>query len=131
MDFIKYPAGNSSLTENTANIKGGIMGCYIDPINETKEEFLEREGEEVVSDVISMLFKEFKKGGKLPVVWVDNGRFTAAGIAYCESEFERFVRYDNRPKKFYLVDIEKLKDVSDVEAYLREFKEEEWRKHHN
>lgn len=107
------------------------MGCYVNPTEESKEEFLEREGEEVVSDVISIFFKEHVKRGNMPVVLVDNGKFSAAGVAYCESEFERFVRYDNRPKKFYLVPLEKLKEVSDIEAYLAEYKEEEWRKHHN
>ena len=29
------------------------MPCYIDPNNETKEEFLSREGQEVISDYIS------------------------------------------------------------------------------
>lgn len=107
------------------------MGCYINPEGEAKEEFLERVGEEVVSDYISNSFSIIKEKGKLPVVLVDNGIFTAAGIAYCEGEFEAFVRYDGRPKKFYLVDIEKLKEVSDVEAYLKEFEEVEWRKHRN
>lgn len=103
------------------------MGCYVNPENEEKEEFLEREGREVESDYITDNFKSLKEKGMLPVVLCDNGRFTAAGVAYRESEFERFVRYDNRPKKFYLVDIEKLKKVSDVEGYLKEAKEEEWR----
>ncbi|MBR3655258.1 MAG: hypothetical protein IKR34_02110 [Candidatus Gastranaerophilales bacterium] len=102
------------------------MGCYIDPKNETKEEFLKREGEEVESDYITQNFRFIKKQDKLPVILVDNGPFTAAGVAYIESEFERFTRYDNRPKRFYLVPIEKLKTVSPIEDYLKE-KEEEWR----
>ncbi len=102
------------------------MGCYIDPKDETKEQFLEREGEEVESDYITQNYRYIKKQDKLPVVLVDNGPFTAAGIAYTESEFERFVRYDNRPKRFYLVLIEKLKTVSPIQDYLHE-QEEEWR----
>lgn len=107
------------------------MGCYVNPETEEKEEFLEREGEEVVSDYISENFKYIKEKGKLPVVLVRNDQFSAAGVAYCEDEFERFIRYDNRPKKFYLVDIEKLKEVSCIESYLNEFQEQEWRKNHN
>lgn len=103
------------------------MGCYINPNNETKEEFLKREGKEVISDYVSGNFKFIKQEGKLPVVLVDNGRFTAAGIAYTEREFERFVRYDNRPKRIFIVPIEKLKKVSPVQGYLNEAKEEEWR----
>ena len=103
------------------------MGCYVDPQNETKEDFLEREGREVESDYISKNYKMIKEKGDLPVVLCDNGPFTAAGVAYTEREFERFVRYDNRPKRFFIVSIEKLKDVSPVEGYLKEAKEEEWR----
>lgn len=103
------------------------MGCYVDPQNETKEDFLEREGREVESDYISKNYKMIKEKGDLPVVLCDNGPFTAAGVAYTEREFERFVRYDNRPKRFFIVSVEKLKDVSPVEGYLKEAKEEEWR----
>ncbi len=107
------------------------MGCYVDPKDETKEEFLMREGREVESDYISENYRFIKEKGELPVVLVDNGNFTAAGIAYCEREFERFVRYDNRPKRFFIVSIEKLKEVSYVEGYLNEAKEEEWRTRYN
>ena len=103
------------------------MGCYVDPLNEAKEDFLEREGREVESDYISKNYKMIKEKGYLPVVLCDNGPFTAAGVAYTEREFERFVRYDNRPKRFFIVSVEKLKDVSPVEGYLKEAKEEEWR----
>ena len=103
------------------------MGCYVDPQNEAKEDFLEREGREVESDYISKNYKMIKEKGDLPVVLCDNGPFTAAGVAYTEREFERFVRYDNRPKRFFIVSVEKLKEVSPVEGYLKEAKEEEWR----
>ena len=103
------------------------MGCYVDPLNEAKEDFLGREGREVESDYISKNYKMIKEKGDLPVVLCDNGPFTAAGVAYTEREFERFVRYDNRPKRFFIVSVEKLKDVSPVEGYLKEAKEEEWR----
>ena len=102
------------------------MGCYVEPRNETKEEFLEREGREVISDYISQNYRFIKQEGSLPVVLCDNGNFTAAGIAYTEREFERFVRYDDRPKRFFIVPIKKLMAVSFVEGYLGE-SEEEWR----
>lgn len=107
------------------------MGCYVNPENETKEEFLEREGQEVITDFVSSNYKFLKQEGKLPVVLCDNGNFTAAGVAYTEREFERFVRYDNRPKRIFIVPIEKLKKVSDVEGWLAESKEEEWRTRYN
>ena len=107
------------------------MGCYVNPENETKEEFLEREGREVITDFVSSNYKFLKQEGKLPVVLCDNGSFTAAGVAYTEREFECFVRYDNRPKRIFIVPIEKLKEVSDVEGWLAESKEEEWRTRYN
>lgn len=107
------------------------MGCYLDPDNESKEAYLEREGREVESDYISNNYKDIKQKGSLPVVLVDNGNFTAAGIAYTEREFERFVRYDNRPKRFFIVSIERLsKDVPIVKEYLK-IAEEEWRNRYN
>lgn len=107
------------------------MGCYIDPTNETKEAFLEREGWEVTSDYISQNYKDIKDKGDLPVVLCDNGKFTAAGIAYKEREFERFVRYDGRAKRFFIVPITALKKVSPMlPAYLEEA-DEEWRNRYN
>ena len=102
------------------------MGCYVNPQNETIEEFLEREGREVISDYISQNYRFIKQEGSLPVVLCSNGNFAAAGIAYTEREFERFVRYDDRPKRFFIVPIEKLMTVSLIETYLGE-SEEEWR----
>ena len=51
------------------------MGCYLDPDNESKEAYLEREGREVESDYISNNYKDIKQKGSLPVVLVDNGNF--------------------------------------------------------
>ena len=90
------------------------MGAYINPENETKESFLDREGSEV-----SKLSWENKPVGTLPVVLMDNFIFTAAGIAYSKEELKVFTDpYDYRTKRYYYVDIEKLKTVSDVSSYL-------------
>ena len=86
------------------------MGYYINPPNETKEVFLQREGK-----IIKNIAWEDIPKGYLPVVIVDNGSFTAAGIAYSKREFIHFISSDDRrPKKIYLVEIEKLKLVSDI-----------------
>jgi hypothetical protein len=59
--------------------------------------------------------------GYLPVCLVDNGPFTAAGIAFSEDELEQFSEpSDSRPKTWYLAPIARLKTVSDVEKYLNE-----------
>jgi hypothetical protein len=86
------------------------MGFYINPPRESKESFLNREGVRATgrvrwSDV---------PAGFLPVVLLDNGMFTAAGIAYSERELQAFTEPgDPRPKQFYMVRIEKLIPVSD------------------
>ena len=90
------------------------MGCYINPANESKEEFLSRCGKEVS-------LSSFKNApdGTLPVVLVHNGFFTAAGIAYSEGEVEAFtIPSDVRPKRYFWVDVDDLKGVSDLEEYL-------------
>jgi len=90
------------------------MGCYINPESETKEEFLNREGARV-----PQLNWATKPEGTLPVVLIDNGFFTAAGVAYSENELDAFTRPDDyRPHKFYYVPKEKLYIVSDLKSYL-------------
>jgi len=90
------------------------MGAYINPQNESKESFLNREG-------IETLFPEWeeKPDGYLPVVLINNRFFTAAGIVYCKEELDIFaLQQDNRKKTFYYVSIEKLLDVSNLGQYL-------------
>jgi hypothetical protein len=100
----------------TKNKKGKDMGCYVNPKNEDKESFLDRVGERIKSainyDAIPV--------DKLLVVLVDNGLFTAAAVAYCKEEFMEFTKpTDFRPKLFFLVDIEDLKENSDIDSYLK------------
>jgi len=58
--------------------------------------------------------------GYLPVILVDNGPFTAAGIAYTKEELEAFTSpSDGRPKRFFIVAIEKLHEVSpELQGYM-------------
>jgi hypothetical protein len=84
------------------------MGAYVNPKNESKENFLSREG-----TPCSTTIKWFEiPNGKLPVFLLDNVIFTAAGIAFSEKELQEFSREDGRRKRAYLVDIEKLHQVS-------------------
>ncbi len=88
------------------------MGFYVNPRGETKESFLNREGIKGPYDL--RLSWKSVPAGYLPVVLVDNGPFTAAGIAYCESELEAFTDMnDPRPRQIFFVKIEKLLPVTD------------------
>jgi hypothetical protein len=85
------------------------MGYYVNPRTESKEQFLAREGRS-----ISPKWGE-QKPDETIVVLIDNGFFTAAGIAYDEKEFQAFTSpTDNRPKTFYAVNTDKLRTVSDM-----------------
>jgi len=62
------------------------MGYYVNPQNMSKESFLKKEGVAVPNN--PRITWESVPKGYLPVVLVNNGPFTAAGIAYCESELK-------------------------------------------
>ena len=65
------------------------MGFYINPQNRTKETWLEMFGQKVDSP------KWPPPNGTIPVCLIDNGPFTAAGIAYNEKEFDVFLEPDS------------------------------------
>ena len=95
------------------------MGMYVNPSNEEKETFLNREGM-LVSKNIS--WKDVSKG-YLPVVLMNNGPFTAAGVAYNESELTAFTGInDLRPRQIFMVKIEKLIPVvgAELERYVKD-----------
>lgn len=100
-------------------IIGGIdIGCYVNPKNESKEAWLEKHGT-VIPISIDAPYNDYCEDECLPVILVDNGLFTAAGVAFDEREFKDFNNpTDPRPKKGYKVKIEDLKTVSDIENYL-------------
>jgi len=85
------------------------MGCYINPQGEAKEAFLEREGLKLENPVWT------NNKGFLPVCLVSNDAFTAAGICFSKQEMQKFLDpEDDRPKKWYMVEITKLMEVSDL-----------------
>lgn len=97
------------------------MGFYVNPRGESKEAFLKREG--VLAPNNPKIIWESIPKGFLPVVLLDNGRFTAAGIAYCKSELEEFTRLnDPRPRTIFMVKTEKLIPVT--ESYFKKYAEE-------
>lgn len=87
------------------------MGYYVNPPQQSKEQFLQQSGKPIPST-----FKwEDKPTDSLPVVLCDNGTFTAAAIGYSKQEFDYFKDpSDPRQKTFFLVSIEALLKVSDL-----------------
>ena len=86
------------------------MDYYIDPRNESKESFLETRGVAVPD---TFKWSDTPKGS-LPVILINNGFFTAAGIAYSEAKFNAFTGVDDRrPKQFYTVSVEALLSLDD------------------
>lgn len=81
------------------------MGYYINPPDMSKEEFLQQHGTPISpADV-----KNHYTGDNLPVCLVNNGAFTAAGIAFDPHEADAFLYPDGRPKRWYTVSKEVLK----------------------
>ncbi|WP_407304051.1 hypothetical protein [Acinetobacter sp.] len=90
------------------------MTCFLNPKNESNEEFLEREGRVVRPDEAAIV------DGEYPVCLIYNATFTAAAIGYCQSEINSLTRNnDPRPKVWYQVPVEKLLPHSDLEHYVR------------
>ncbi|KKK58325.1 hypothetical protein LCGC14_3045560 [marine sediment metagenome] len=81
------------------------MGYYINSPNKSKEEWLQEYGQ--VTTTPAWPAPE----GTVPVCLIDNGAFTAAGIAYDEAEFNAFMAPDSgmqRPRTWYYVPREKV-----------------------
>jgi hypothetical protein len=93
------------------------MGYYVNPITESKESFLLREGQRVDKpDSYNRIPRD-----KALVVLVDNGMFTAAGVAYSQDEFEAFTDLrDGRRKSYFVVERDKLYPVSDITSDIFE-----------
>lgn len=92
------------------------MGAYVNPTDMSKEKWLLRNAKEVN---YSMKWETVPENF-LPVVLVDNGMFTAAGIAYNKGELEAFTDpTDIRPKRYFLAPIHRLHEVSsELEGYM-------------
>jgi hypothetical protein len=84
------------------------MGYYINPVGQTKEEWLRDNGVKVDNPNIGAALAETNR----LVCWVDNGGFTAAGIAFNQDEVDAFNQAnDLRPKLWFMVDKDKLMEV--------------------
>jgi len=95
------------------------MGLYINPTEETKEEWLAVNTIQIqgigvpdkmqVEALITSGIIDFKTN--FPICLIDNGLFKAAGVGYNETEIMRFMQEDGRSKEYCVVDRDKLLDV--------------------
>lgn len=93
------------------------MGVYVNPVNQSKEDWLQENSVYSASEGPDTFDSS---PNHLPVCLINNGTFTAAGVACNERELMAFSDpFDSRPKEWYLVPIEKLldPDVSDLHHY--------------
>ena len=96
------------------------MGCYVNPKDCSKETWLKNNAECIYKPNTFPKWEDVAGGTVLPVVLVDNGPFTAAGVGYEEREYNDFILPDGRPKQVYKVSIERLKEVSPLDVYLEQ-----------
>lgn len=83
------------------------MGCYVNPPNESKEAFLEREGRAVSVQEVVITNVE------VPVCLFSNGSWTAAAVCDYDEELARFTdEVGARLISWYMVDAKKLAEVS-------------------
>lgn len=91
------------------------MGYYINPPDMSKEKWLNKfanfvgpidEDEEIPK------WEDIAKDDVLPVILVDNGRFTAAGVAYSEQEYKAFTDPDDkRSRELFTAKVDDLLKV--------------------
>lgn len=87
------------------------MGYYIDPVDCTKEQWLKQHGVRLDA---APDWSAVRKDDRLPVCLVDNGLFTAAGVAYSPNEQAAFARPDGRAKAWFSVAIADLRAVKAI-----------------
>lgn len=104
------------------------MGIYINPRNESKEDFLngllEAGKAKIIPHIPGAHFQTAEQCKQpddcVVVCLVDNGAFTAAAIAYDKGELAAFVYPDPRPRMFLAVHVSALADFIKPEDISRE-----------
>lgn len=83
------------------------MGYYVNPPDNTKEQWLADNGREVVEPTSPLA-----PPGFLFVCLVDNGPFTAAAVCYDDREYSAFADpSDRRPRRWFMVSVDALRMV--------------------
>lgn len=99
------------------------MGYYINPFtNISKEKWLDEYAEQVSRN--EMIWEKIPEG-HLPIILINNGEFTAAGIGYSEQELKTFLEPDGRERKYFVA---KISDISNASSggFLALCKKEGW-----
>ena len=92
------------------------MGYYVNPSDMTKEEWIIKNAKKVSKEDA---FQEVSNEENAVLILIDNGLFTACGVAYSEDEFRAFTYItDTRPKSFFTVDRKLLKEVVEDFEYI-------------
>ena len=80
------------------------MGLYVNPTTLNKEQWLIAHAEMVThQDITGSNWTNVINMGRVPLVWVDNGPFTALAVAFSSEEAEEFAQPDGRAKRFFTV----------------------------
>jgi hypothetical protein len=109
--FVPKPVRGSNRVEDA------IMGYYINPPGMSKERWLQAYSDKSVA----VPDPDEATPGKHWVIWVDNGPFTAAAVAYNRAEFRYFLDHpDARPRRWFLV---KDDHLTDLEPMLKDVME--------
>ena len=89
------------------------MGFYINPPSTSKEVWLGQYGTLLHAAPASAIKESVKECDRqMAVCLVNNGMFTAAGIAFDDQELEAFKHPDGRRKLWFYVPINKLIEVT-------------------
>lgn len=84
------------------------MGYYINPVGMKKEDWLR-----LYAVGVHLIPPKTHRdeADNIAVCLVDNGIFTAAGVAYSQDELESFAREDGRKKVWCMVPLAALREV--------------------
>lgn len=97
------------------------MGYYINPTTSTKEAWL-KENAKAITRTHAENFDLSNREQAL-VVLINNGAFTAAGIAYDNNERAALMYEDGRPRNYFVVETEKLnEDVGLGKSFISWYK---------
>ena len=92
------------------------MGLYLNPLDESKETWLHKHGMLTTAKELTEEYDKLRSEGMIPVILVNNGAFTAAGIGFDQRETSDFCDpMDHRRKLFYKAPIAELMKIEDPE----------------